>query len=65
MLDNRNSASLTDKAYRQLRSDLLACRLRPGEKLRINDLCQTLSVSLSAVREALSWWPDIGWDPSR
>jgi DNA-binding GntR family transcriptional regulator len=54
MPDKPNSASLTDKAYRQLRSDLLACRLRPGEKLRINDLCQTLSVSLSAVREALS-----------
>jgi DNA-binding GntR family transcriptional regulator len=54
MPDKFNSPSLTDKAYRQLRSDLLACRLRPGEKLRMNDLCQAFSVSLSAVREALS-----------
>lgn len=54
MSDKTNGASLTDKAYRRLRSDLLACRFMPGEKLRINDLCQVLSVSLSAVREALS-----------
>jgi DNA-binding GntR family transcriptional regulator len=54
MPDKRDSPSLTDKAYRQLRSDLLACRLRPGEKLRMNNLCQAFSVSLSAVREALS-----------
>ena len=33
---------------------MLACRLRPGTRLKISDLCQALSVSLSAVREALS-----------
>jgi DNA-binding GntR family transcriptional regulator len=54
MPEKRDSPSLTDKAYRQLRSDLLACRLWPGERLRMNDLCQAFSVSLSAVREALS-----------
>jgi DNA-binding GntR family transcriptional regulator len=46
--------SLTQDAYERLRADLLACRLRPGERLRINDLCKQLSVSLGAVREALS-----------
>jgi DNA-binding GntR family transcriptional regulator len=46
--------SLTQDAYERLRADLLACRLRPGERLRINDLCKHLSVSLGAVREALS-----------
>jgi len=46
--------SLTQTAYERLRADVLACRLRPGERLRINDLCEKLSVSLSAVREALS-----------
>lgn len=46
--------SLTQSAYETLRSDLLACRLRPGERLKIGDLCATLSVSLGAVREALS-----------
>ncbi len=48
------SSSLTQDAYERLRADLLACRLQPGGRLRINELCQTLSVSLSAVREALS-----------
>ncbi len=48
------SFSLTQDAYERLRADLLACRLRPGARLKINELCQTLSVSLSAVREALS-----------
>jgi DNA-binding GntR family transcriptional regulator len=46
--------SLTQEAYERLRADLLSCRLRPGERLRINDLCKQLSVSLGAVREALS-----------
>ena len=48
------SSSLTQDAYERLRADLLACRLRPGARLIISELCQTLSVSLSAVREALS-----------
>lgn len=48
------SSSLTQDAYERLRADLLACRLQPGARLRINELCQALSVSLSAVREALS-----------
>ena len=48
------SLSLTQTAYERLRADLLACRLCPGERLRINDLCVALGVSLSAVREALS-----------
>ena len=47
-------SSLTQDAYERLRADLLACRLRPGARLRINELCQDLSVSLSAVREALA-----------
>jgi DNA-binding GntR family transcriptional regulator len=46
--------SLTQDAYERLRADLLACRLLPGERIRINELCKRLSVSLGAVREALS-----------
>jgi len=46
--------SLTHSAYEKLRADLLTGRLQPGERLKINDLCDALSVSLSAVREALS-----------
>ena len=48
------SSSLTQDAYERLRADLLACRLQPGARLKINELCGTLQVSLSAVREALS-----------
>ena len=48
------NSSLTQDAYERLRADLLACRLQPGTRLKINELCQSLSVSLSAVREALA-----------
>lgn len=46
--------SLTQAAYERLRGDVLTCRLRPGEKLVIGDLCRELGFSLGAVREALS-----------
>ena len=46
--------SLTQSVYEQLRADLLACRLRPGDRLKISDLCGSLGVNLGAVREALS-----------
>jgi DNA-binding GntR family transcriptional regulator len=47
-------SNLTQLAHDRLRADLLACRLKPGERLIINQLCQYLDVSLGAVREALS-----------
>jgi DNA-binding GntR family transcriptional regulator len=46
--------SLTHGAYAELRSQLLACRFAPGEKLKIDDLCRRFAVGSSAVREALS-----------
>src|SRR5260370_21257045 len=46
--------SLTYGAYAELRSQLLACRFEPGEKLKIDDLCRRFAVGWSAVREALS-----------
>jgi len=49
-----SSSSLTQDAYERIRADLLACRLRPGARLKISELCDTLSVSMSAVREALA-----------
>ena len=48
------AASLTQAVYERLRADLLSCRLAPGDKLRIGELCERFSVSLGAVREALS-----------
>jgi DNA-binding GntR family transcriptional regulator len=46
--------NLTQGAYEGLRADLLACRIAPGSRLKIQDLCGRFSVSLGAVREALS-----------
>ncbi|WP_225308335.1 GntR family transcriptional regulator [Hypericibacter terrae] len=46
--------NLTQGAYEQLRADLLACRILPGSRLKIQELCARLSVSLGAIREALS-----------
>ena len=46
--------SLTEHAYEALRADILSCRLRPGLRLKIAELCERLGVSLGAVREALA-----------
>lgn len=48
------SGSLTAEAYTRLRGEILACRLPPGQKLVIADLCQEFGFSLGAIREALS-----------
>ena len=45
---------MTQGAYEGLRADLLACRILPGKKLKIQELCTRFSVSLGAIREALS-----------
>lgn len=45
---------LAEAAYNGLRAEILACRLRPGERLKIHDLCSRLSVSSGAIREALA-----------
>src|SRR5215470_10499929 len=50
----RESVNLTQSAYEQLRADILACRLLPGSKLKIQELCTRYEVSLGAIREALS-----------
>ncbi len=44
----------SDRMFEALRRDILACRILPGSKLRINDIAETSEVSLGAVREALS-----------
>lgn len=48
------STNMTQGAYEGLRADLLACRILPGKKLKIQELCTRFSVSLGAIREALS-----------
>jgi DNA-binding GntR family transcriptional regulator len=46
--------NLTENTYSVLRADILACRLRPGQQLKIHEICTRLKVSPGAVREALS-----------
>ena len=49
-----DSTSRTVSAYQHVRSDILAGRLEPDRKLRIQELAASLDVSPSVVREALS-----------
>lgn len=49
-----SNASLTQRAYRNLREDLLTCRHAPGSRLNIKEIAEGLGVSLGAAREALS-----------
>ncbi|WP_330351238.1 GntR family transcriptional regulator [Streptomyces sp. NBC_00582] len=44
----------TERAYQQIRTDILAGRLRPGSPLRLAALAGEFSVSMSVVREALN-----------
>ncbi len=46
--------SLTEAVVMALRADIMSCRLMPGMRLKIGDLCSQFGVSLGAVREALS-----------
>jgi DNA-binding GntR family transcriptional regulator len=54
ILGMSDSTSRTVCAYHQVRSDILAGRLEPDRKLRIQELAASLDVSPSVVREALS-----------
>lgn len=45
--------SLTEQAYRQLRKDIVQCRLAPGSEVSEIDLADMLSMSKTPVREAL------------
>lgn len=46
--------SLTSQVYARLRTEILTGVLKPGQKLRIDELREQHNVSASAVREALS-----------
>jgi DNA-binding GntR family transcriptional regulator len=46
--------ALSTSVYHQLRADLLAGRLRPGEKLRAEGLRQRFKIGSSPIREALN-----------
>ena len=44
---------LRDNVYESLRSDILTCRLAPGDDMREQDLAERYAVSRQPVREAL------------
>jgi DNA-binding GntR family transcriptional regulator len=46
--------SLTSRIYARLRDDILAGRLEPGRKLKIEDLRKSYGIGASPIREALS-----------
>ena len=45
---------MSTTVYQELRADLLAGRLKPGEKLRAEALGQRFSIASSPIREALN-----------
>ncbi len=44
----------SEVAYLTLRKEIISCKLRPGSKLKMNEIALRIGVSISAVREALS-----------
>jgi DNA-binding GntR family transcriptional regulator len=46
--------SVGDKAYRQIRADIVFGKLAPGQKLRLDAMRQQYGVSVSTLRELLS-----------
>ena len=51
---SKETTNLTVRAYLQIRGQILASRLRPGEKINISDICSRMEFSLGTVREALA-----------
>lgn len=47
------SQSLSAQIYQRLKYQLMSARLRPGDRLKIRDLAQSLGTSETPVREAL------------
>ncbi len=51
---NVEKVSLGESAYRQIRADIIACRLAPGQRLTERQLAEELGFGLSPVRDALT-----------
>jgi DNA-binding GntR family transcriptional regulator len=45
--------SKAERVYTQLRADILAGRLQPGERLRYTELCERYGTSMGVLRESL------------
>ncbi|MEP0941505.1 MAG: GntR family transcriptional regulator [Rhizobiaceae bacterium] len=53
-LDGAGSESMTSRAYMRLREDIISGELKPGRKLKIEELRRKYDVGTSPIREALS-----------
>ena len=49
-----SAASLTERAYRELRRAIVRGEFEPGARLRVEDLTRRYAISSSPVREALN-----------
>jgi DNA-binding GntR family transcriptional regulator len=54
MLRVSRPRSQSEEAYGLIRGDILSCRINPGTKILINEVCAKLDFSVGAIREALS-----------
>jgi DNA-binding GntR family transcriptional regulator len=54
MVEARAASSLAQDAYVRIRAEVVSGQVRPGARLKINDLGESLEMNVSAVREALS-----------
>ena len=54
------SKTLTELIFNRVRADILRCRLKPGDKLRVEELRLAYGAGGSPVREALSRLSSIG-----
>ena len=54
MLSRRTAKTLQEDVYQKVRADILAAKLRPGQRLRLAELRAAHGVSTSVVREALT-----------
>lgn len=54
MTKSRDLGTRGDETYTRLRSEILAGRLQPGERLKSAELCQRFGASVGATREALT-----------
>lgn len=46
--------ALADRAYAALKHDILTCKLRPGQRLIEKELCASIGISRTPLREALN-----------
>lgn len=52
--DAAHAATLAEKAFNLLRADILAAKLRPGDKMHVERLRETYGLGATPLREALS-----------